>query len=100
MPIFIQNCSNTREVQIWRNDALGGTPSWTDINGDDSVMEWDEAGTDTAGDRLLFVGQVAKNTGETWDLSSLNISVLPGEIISVITDEAGIDATLIWQEDF
>lgn len=92
--------SSAGKVSIWRNNALGGTPSWADVNGTDSVMEVDTAGTDTTGDRLLYTALVEKGGAGVFDLSTLDISILPGEIISVISEDGTMDAVLTWQEDF
>jgi len=92
------------EFTIYRNATLLGTPSWTDINGDDSVMEVDTVQTYDSGGKVLFKGIVGKDNGANFDLEDLGIKVIPNDVITVTSDTLGganpQRATLIWQEDF
>lgn len=89
---------------IYRNATLGGVASWTDINGDDSVVEVDTVATYTSGGKVLFKGAVGQTNGNTFDLDSLDIKISPNDIITITSETEGnsglMVSSLIWQEDF
>jgi hypothetical protein len=91
-------------VRIYSGATLAGTPTWTNINGDNSVAEVDTVQTYTSGGRLLFEGVVGKDLGQVFDLDSLDIEISPNEIITVTAEQGGassdISTALIWQEDY
>ena len=104
---FLQQLSTGNDVnalatfKIYINATLGGTPSYTDINGNDSVMEADTVQTYTSGGRVVFSAQVAKDNGALFELQDLDIVIKPGDVITV-TSQSGssglMSASLIWKE--
>ena len=102
--LSVGNDANTLSTfRIYRNATLAGTPTWVDINGNDSVMEVDTVQTYSSGGKLLYSGVVGKDTGVAFSLADLNIIVSPTDIITVTSESSGSGAqaaNLIWQEDF
>ena len=89
--------------RIYLNATLTGTASWSDVNGDDSVMEVDTAQTYDSGGKLLFAGIVSKDNGQVFDLANLEIDIIPGDVVTITSESANsndMSAALIWQEDF
>lgn len=90
-------------IRIYSNATLAGVPTWTDINGNDSVAEVDTVQTYSSGGRLLFQGVVGKDSGQTFDLANLDIQIVPNEIITITAEagQAGVQSVaLTWQEDY
>jgi len=93
------------EYQIIKNATLGGTPAYTDISTNTSVIEYDTAGTTVAnGQSIDFgtlgsTGTVSEAAGETTD-----IVILPGETLTIAANatQSTTDATagIRWVEDF
>jgi ABC-type ATPase with predicted acetyltransferase domain len=87
--------------KIYINATLSGVPSYTDINGNNSVMEVDTVQTYTSGGRVVFSAQVAKDNGSLFPLQDLDIVIKPGDVITV-TSQSGssglMSASLIWKE--
>lgn len=102
--LSVGNDANTLSTfKIYSNATLAGVASWTDVNGDDSIMEYDTVQTYTSGGKLLFSGVVGKDSGSFFPLEDLNIIVQPNDIITVTSASVGSGAQaadLVWFEDF
>jgi hypothetical protein len=102
--LSVGNDANTLSTfRVYSNATLSGVASWADINGDDSVMEYDTVQTYTSGGKLLFSGIVGKDSGAVFNLADLNITVNPNDIITVTSESGGSGAQaadLVWYEDF
>lgn len=89
---------------IYRGATLAGTPTWTDIDANNSVVEVDTVQTYTSGGKILFRGIVGREGGDDFNLESLDLNVSPNEIITVTSSTEGNAAlmvsSLVWQEDF
>tara|TARA_R110002096_G_scaffold271950_5_gene465684 strand:- start:732 stop:2510 length:1779 start_codon:yes stop_codon:yes gene_type:complete len=89
--------------RIYLNATLTGTPTWTDVNGNDSCMDTDTVQAYSSGGKLLFQGVVGKDSGQVFDLSGFDPIMEPGDIITV-TSESGTSgsqsASIVWREDF
>ena len=89
---------------IYRGATLAGTPTWTDIDANNSVVEVDPVQTYTSGGKILFRGIVGREGGDDFNLESLDLNVSPNEIITVTSSTEGNAAlmvsSLVWQEDF
>lgn len=55
--------SGTVEFKITKNATLAGVPTWTDVDADNSVMEFDTVQTYASGGREIFVAHVAYAAG-------------------------------------
>ena len=96
--------NNLATIRVVRNATLGGTPSYSDINTADSVIEIDTAGTTVTGGELLFpISLAGKNDKTFHDVKGHGFIVSPGETITVASLSAGsatINASLTWKELF
>ncbi len=91
-------------VRLVKNATLGGSPSYSDISANTSVVSYDVAGTTLTGGEPIFTLSVSKSDGDVIDLSPYNIVLEPGEILtlSVEATSSTTDATgsLVWSEKF
>ena len=88
-------------LTIIKNGILTG-PVWTDINTNDSVVEFDSTATITGGESIAYVS-LAKIDSNNFVLKDFDIELFPGETISIlITPTSGTTDVLvsaIWTED-
>lgn len=98
------NANNLGKVRLVRNATLGGTPSYTDINTSDSVVDIDTAGTTvTGGKELVTIPLAGKNDKGSTNIIPFEIILAPGETITVAGSSDGsatINASLLWKELF
>ena len=90
-------------IRVYSNATLDITPTWTNVNGDDSCVEVDTTADYVSGGRLLFQGVVGKDNGQIFDLDNLDIQISPNEIITITAEagQAGVQSVaLTWQEDY
>jgi len=90
-------------ITIYRNATLSGVASWSDINGDDSVMEVDTVQNYVSGGNNLFSTTVSKDSGGHFDFGTEEFAIRPGDIITVTINGSGAGTAagiLAWQEDF
>ena len=90
-------------IRVYSNATLDITPTWTNVNGDDSCVEVDTTADYVSGGRLLFQGVIGKDNGQIFDLNNLDIQISPNEIITITAEagQAGVQSvTLTWQEDY
>lgn len=91
-------------VEIVKNTTLGGSPSYSDISTNTSVIEYDVAGTTLTGGQTLFTFILGKSEGDKLSLVGLSVDLLPGDTITIaIAATSGTtDATgsLSWIERF
>jgi len=93
------------EFQLLKNTTLGGTPAYTDISTNTSVIEYDTAGTTVTGGQAIDFGTLAAagSISEGGQVTT-DIIILPGETltIAVRATNATTDATVAirWVEDF
>ena len=102
--IEANSANNLASVRLVKNAALGGTPSYSDINTTDSVIEIDTAGTTVTGGKTLEDEELAgKNDKGRISLLQNKIILNPGETLTVAglsANSATIDAQLTWRELF
>ena len=102
--IEANSTNNLGAVRVVKNATLGGTPSYSDINTSNSVVEIDTAGTTvTGGIELLAAPLAGKNDKEVRDIVSLKIILNPGETITIAgssANSATINAGMLWRELF
>lgn len=96
--------NNLGQVRLVRNATLGGTPSYSDIDTSNSIVEVDTSGTTVDGGKELFYSPLAgKNDRESSRISDLKIILAPNETITVAglsANSATIDSSLLWKELF
>lgn len=90
--------------KLWEDATLGGSPSYTDINATNSVIEYDVAGTTIASGRLVATYVCPKDNGLLIDLTKIELDIRPGHTITVGALSAGGAADHVaaftWREDF
>jgi len=96
--------NNLGKVRMVRDATLGGSPSWSDINTTDSVMELDTAATScTGGKTLVTIPLAGKNDRDFINLIPFELILNPGESITAAGESAGsavINASVLWKELF
>jgi len=102
--IEASSANNLGEIRLVRNATLGGTPSYTDINTSDSIVDYDVSGTTvTNGKTLDVISLAGKNDSANIDLTPYDIILAPGETLSfegVSVNSATINVTVLWKELF
>jgi len=93
------------EYQLIKNTTLGGTPSYTDISTNTSVIDYDTAGTTITGGQVIdFWTLGSTGTASESGTATTDIILLPGEILTlaVRATSTTTDATaaIRWVEDF
>jgi len=99
------NANNLGDIRVVKNTTLGGTPSYTDINTSNSVVEIDVAGTTlTGGVNILPIPMAGKNDKDNFDVSDKRIILGPGETLTIsgtnTSGTATFRAAIQWRELF
>lgn len=96
--------TKTGEIKIYKNLAIGGTPSWSNVDATNSVMQTDTAGTVTPSNTNLLVDiPLAKTDSVSLDVGKLEFYLLPSETATVTAQSASnMDFTFSarWREEF
>lgn len=86
------------------NTTLGGVPSYTNISTNTSVVAYDTAGTTLTGGRRLAAFTVNGSNNISLDITSLNIILNPGDILTIAGTSSGAASTaaasIMWNEQF
>ncbi len=88
------------------NPTLGGTPSYTDISTNTSVVSYDVAGTTVTGGRVLATFYVDAGLSDTIDITDLNIILNTADILTISAatltgdDNSTVRASIVWNEQF
>lgn len=102
--IEASSANNLGKIRLLLNTSLGGTPSFSDINTSDSVIDIDTAGTTTStAKELLSINLAGKNDRIFIDLTPYKFLISPGETLTITgtsANSATIDASLLWKELF
>jgi len=92
------------EIQIIKSATLGGTPSWSDKDTNNSVMEIDTAGTTVTGGHLVFTLYLGKIESTVQSLIDYNFLWHPGETITLaaktVSGTSDISFAANWGEIF
>ncbi len=102
--IEANSANNLGRLILTRDATLGGSPSYSDVNTSDSVVDIDTAGTTVTGGKILLVVPLAgKNDSFRDNLLSFKIILQPGETLTVSAvsaNSATINANILWKELF
>ncbi len=102
--IEASSANNLGNIRIIKNGTLGGSPSYADINTNNSVIEIDVAGTTVSGGTIISASLMAgKNDKFNENLIDDKIILNPGDTLSVVgssTNSAVMDGLLKWKELF
>ena len=78
------SANNLAQFRLVKNATLGGTPSYTDIDTSDSVLDLDTAGTTVTGGVELLSAQLAgKNDRFFEKLVELELILFPGDTVTL-----------------
>ena len=102
--IEASNANNLANIRIVKNAALGGTPSYSDINTTDSVVEIDTSHTTVTGGKELE-GEALAGKNDKFRIALIDNKIIlnPGETLTVAGASAGsatMDAQGAWRELF
>lgn len=90
--------------RIIKNATLGGSPSFTDISVNTSVIDYDTAGTTISGGQALFTFPLAKADGFSEPAKDLDIEIDPGDTLTLsakaTSGTTDVTAAFSWVEDF
>ncbi len=91
-------------VYILLNATVAGTLTWTDVDTNSSVVEYNTTGTDVTGGRQLSVLAMGKNDARDVDLSGMNIHLEPNDTMTIaakVTANGSSDVvtSFTWYED-
>lgn len=91
------------KIRLVRNATLGGTPSFSDIDTINSIMEIDTSGTTVTGGTRLYPLFLSKDDGDARNLLPFKLYVNPGDTYTVSAESDGVapsavDASLLWKE--
>ena len=104
MAIEASSANNLGTIRLVRDATLGGAPSYSDINTNNSVVEIDIAGTTvTGGKELISIDLAGKNDREAVLLTIFDFLINPGESVTLAglsANGATIDGSLLWKELF
>lgn len=96
--------NNLGSVRLIKNTTLGGTPSYSDINTSNSVVEIDTAGTTVTGGTTIFPAPLAgKNDKFIESIRNLKLILNPSETLTLAgtsVASATIQGSLLWKELF
>jgi len=102
--IEANSANNQGTIRIIKNATLGGTPSYSDINTTDSVVDLDTAGTTiTGGVEILSISLAGKNDKINENLISYEMLLKEGETLTVAgtsVNSATIKGSILWKELF
>lgn len=103
--ISILNQSTQEGIyRFYLNPTVGGSPSFTNINANTSVVSYDTAGTTVSGGRLLLVAHLAGNDQVFQSLEPYKLNFYPGDrlVVSVATLGLALSLSvgLSWLERF
>ena len=92
-------------IRITKNTILGGTPVFTDINSNTSVIAKDTAGTTLTGGTEILAIQLGRTDSKEIPLKEFKLDLLPGELITISGASASastsdIGASIHWRELF
>jgi hypothetical protein len=102
--IEASSANNLGSIRVVKNATLGGAPSYSNINTNNSVIEIDTSGTTvTGGKEIVAVELAGKNDRDKAPLIDNKIILNPGESITVAgssANSATIRAQITWRELF
>lgn len=104
LAVEASSANNIANMRLIKDASLGGSPSYSDINTSDSVVEIDTAGTTVTGGKTLFSVQLAnKNDRVFQSIGDLKIIIGPGETVTMSVTSANsatFDGEILWRELF
>ncbi len=91
-------------IRLIKNPVLNGTPAFSDLNSNTSVIATDSAGTTFTGGVEIFAVELGKTDSKEIPLKDFKIDLLPGEIIMISgaaqSGTSDLGASIHWRELF
>lgn len=75
------------KFRLYKNTTLGGTPSYTAINANESVVSYDTAGTTVTGGTRLLEVFIGKEDGNAVNIKGL-FKLIPGDTLTITAESA------------
>lgn len=96
----VNDGTSTTTYTLEINSSITGSPSWTKISTNESIVSYDTAGTLGAAGDVIGSISVAKNTGERINLFSELIELRPGDTLTIrASNTNSTDCSISWVED-
>ena len=96
--------TKTGKVKFYKNLAIGGTPSWADVDATNSTIEKDTAGTITPDDaNLIWEFPLGRTDSQFSEVLNEDLFLLPGETVSITGQSANnmdFDIAVRWLEEY
>jgi len=96
--------SKPARAKLILGTTLGGSPSYTSVSANDSVIEYDTAGTTVTGGTVLKEWTLAQTGSILLGKADLDIIIYPGEWLTIAAastiSTTDVTATIEWREDF
>ena len=98
------NFASVSTLQCIKNPTLGGSPSYTNIDVNNSITSYDIAGTTVSGGIVEFNTILGKQDNTLLDVTDLDIILIPGDIMSfaiktTTTNAQTFGVAVNWGED-
>lgn len=94
----------TVSFKVVKNATLGGSPAWSDVHTNNSVVEYDTSATSATGGITLPVFKTAGTVSSLSEpITDLSILLEPGDTITVsasASKSSSIETNLLWKELF
>ncbi len=110
VPVFVQfftvsaDGAKPVEIQVTKNATLGGSPSYTDVSTNTSVIDYDTAGTTISGGQRFFTVELAKDESRDRSLVGAEVELVAGDTLTFSAaasfSTSDISAACSWIEDF
>lgn len=99
------SANNLASIRLVKNATLGGSPSYSDINTTNSVVDIDTSGTTVTGGKALHFFPMAGKNGILADgnITDHEMIMSPGDTVTVAglsANSATMNAALLWRELF
>lgn len=102
--IEVNASSNLAAIRLVKNATLGGSPSWSDLNTTDSVLEIDTSASSlSGGEELIVLPLSGKNSQAFENLTDYNFITNPNESICFAVssnNQADVDGQLLFKDLF
>lgn len=98
------NTNKVGRVEFWKNAALGGSPSYTDVDANSSVVDYDVAGTTRTNGQFVGGFALGSSDNSIIQFPPNKLVLLPGETLTITGVTTGttpdFDVIAAWSELF
>lgn len=92
------------EFQLIKNTTLGGTPSYTDVSTNTSIVDYDTAGTTITGGQVIDFATLSKDGSLNVNPNVSDIVLAPGDTLTLAVNATSsttdVTVAVRWVEDF